>query len=102
MRVLEVAPEVYASGQLFETDLQLLSKQNVRSIVNTQPDSDSTGLAKTAEEFGITYVYFPVEPKAITDEVAAEFAKTCEELKRPLLICSGSGAHSVRIWETSE
>ena len=27
MRVLELAPQVYASGQLFESDLQLLAKQ---------------------------------------------------------------------------
>ena len=34
MRVLELAPEVYVCGQVFETDLKLIAKQNVRSIVN--------------------------------------------------------------------
>ena len=68
MRVLELAPQVYATGQLFETDFQLLSKQGVRSIVNTRPDDESDGrptsaaLAKAAQEVGITLVHFPVDP----------------------------------------
>jgi len=36
IRVLEVAPQVYASGQLFESDLKLVAKQGVRSIINTR------------------------------------------------------------------
>ena len=43
MRVLEVAPQVYASGQLFEADLQLVAKQGVRSIVDTRPDNEAPG-----------------------------------------------------------
>ena len=43
MRVLELAPQVYASGQLFESDLQLLARQGVRSIVITRPDKESEG-----------------------------------------------------------
>jgi len=108
MRVLELAPQVYASGQVFESDLQLLARQGVRSIVNTRPDNEAPGqpssadLAKAAEAFGITLVHFPVETGPMTPELAAAFVKTCDELARPLIVCSRSGGQSTKIWETAE
>jgi sulfide:quinone oxidoreductase len=106
--MLEVAPQVYASGQLFEKDLQLIAKQGARSIVNTRPDNETAGqplsadLAKAAEELGITFVHFPVEPGPISRETAEAFAKACEEFERPLVVCSHSGGHATRIWEMAE
>jgi len=98
MRALELAPQVFATGQLFEQDLKLVAKEGVRSIVNTQ----SANLSKVAEELGMTYVHLPVEPKSITKQDLEAFAKICEELERPLLISSGSGGRSTQIWEMAE
>ena len=36
MRVLELAPQVYVTGQLFERDLKLIAKQDVRSIMDNR------------------------------------------------------------------
>jgi sulfide:quinone oxidoreductase len=108
MRVLELAPQVYVCGQLFETDLKLIAKQDVRSIVNNRPDGEMPGqpasadLAKAAEELGMTFVHFPVESRSVSKEAAEEFAKVCSELERPLLIFSASGVRSTKIWEMSE
>ena len=108
MRVLELAPQVYASGQLFESDLQLLAKQGVRSILNTRPDHEAEGqpssadLARAAKAFGITVLHFPVNTGTITAEVAASFMKACDQLDRPLMVCSRTGGQSTRIWETAE
>jgi len=108
MRVLEMAPQVYATGQVFEADLKLIAKQDVRTIMDNRPDDEanepplSTDLAKVAEKHGITFVHYPVEPGPITAEAARAFAKACDELERPLLIFSGSAARSMKIWETSE
>ena len=108
IRVLEVAPQVYASGQLFETDLRLVAKQGVRSIVNTRPDNEAAGqpssadLARVAEELGMSFVHFPVDSGSMTRETAEAFAKACEELERPLIVCGRSGAHATKIWETAE
>jgi len=41
MRVLELAPQIYVSGQLFEHDVRLMAKQGVRSIMNNRPDGES-------------------------------------------------------------
>ena len=108
MKMLEVAPQVYAAGQLFETDLQLVSKQGARSIINTRPDNETEGqplsanLAKVAEDYGITFVHFPVESGSISQETAEAFAKACDDLERPLIVCGRSGPLSTRIWETAE
>jgi len=108
MRVLELAPQVYVSGQLFEHDVRLAAKQGVRSIMNNRPDGESMGqplsadLAKLAEELGMTFLHLPVNPKAITEQDVEEFANACDELERPLLIFCRSGARSATVWEKAE
>ena len=105
MKVLELEPQVYVSGQLFEHDIRLAAQQGVRSIVNNRPDGESPGqpesadLARIAEELGITFVHFPVDPRSITPQDVAAFATTCGALERPLLIFCRSGARSTRLWE---
>jgi sulfide:quinone oxidoreductase len=108
MRVLELAPQVFATGPLFESDLSLIAKQGVCSIVNTRPDDDSSGqpvsenLARVAEEHGIAFVYMPVDAATLTRAEAEKFMQTCEALKRPLLVCGRSGGYATRIWEKAE
>ena len=108
MRVLELAPQVYVTSQLFETDLKLIAKQDVRTIMDNRSDDEAArqplaaDLARVAEEFGITYVHFPVDAGPITEQAAAAYAKVCEDLKRPLLIFGQSGARSMKIWEMGE
>jgi sulfide:quinone oxidoreductase len=108
MRVLELAPQVYVSGQLFESDLQLAAKQGVRSIMNNRPDGEALGqplsadLAKVAEQLGMTYRYLPVDPRAVTQQNIDDFAKARDELERPLLIFCRSGARSTKLWEMTE
>jgi sulfide:quinone oxidoreductase len=108
MRVLELAPQVYVSGQVFEHDIRLAAKQGVRSIMNNRPDGEALGqplsadLAKTAEELGITFLHLPVDPRSISKHDVEQFAKACDELERPLLIFCRSGARSTKMWQLAE
>ena len=108
MRVLELAPQVFVTGQLFESDLELAAKQGVRSIVNNRDDGESAGqptsadLAKAAEALGMAFVQFPVDPKSISDEDVVAFRNICDQLERPLLLFSRSGRRSTKIWEMTE
>ncbi len=108
MRVLELAPQVYASGQLFEEDLKLAAKQGVRSIVNNRPDGEAAGqpasadLAQVAESLGMAFVHYPVDSKTITRADVEGFAKVCDELERPVLMFCRSGARSTRLFEMTE
>jgi len=108
MRVLELGPQVYVSGQLFDHDVRLAAKQGVRSIMNNRPDGEAMGqplsadLAKTAEELGITYVHLPFDTRSITRQTVEDFAKARDELERPLLIFCRSGARSTQMWQMAE
>ena len=108
IRVLEMAPQVYVCGQLFETDMRLLAKQGVRTIVNNRFDDESMGqpksaeLAKAAEELGMTFVYFPVDALSISETDLQEFADTADELERPVFLFSRSGKRSIKLWEKAE
>ena len=108
IRALQLAPNVYVCGQLFAQDLQLVARQGVRCIVNNRPDGETEGqpssadLAKVAEELGMTFVHFPVEPGPIASQDVEAFAEACEELERPLLLFSRTGARATKIWELSE
>lgn len=108
MRVLELAPQVYVTGQLFEQDLKLIVEQDVRSIMDNRPVDEameqplSADLAKAAEELGMTFLHFPIDPGPITAQAAEAFAKACDELERPLLIFGRSGARSMKIWEMTD
>jgi sulfide:quinone oxidoreductase len=108
MRVLELAPQVFVTGQLFATDLKLAAKQGIRSIVNNRDDGESAGqpasadLAKAAEALGMAFVQFPIDPTSISDEDVLAFRKICEQLERPLLMFSRAGRRSTKIWEMAE
>ena len=108
IRVMELAPQVFVSGQLFESDVKLLAKQGVLSIVNTRADNESPGqplsaeLAKVADEYGVTFVHFPLEPGPVADDALESFAKAVEDLKRPLHLFSRTGGRAMKYWETAE
>ena len=108
MRVLELAPQVFVTGQMYEHDIRLAAKQGVRTIMNNRPDGEAPGqpltaeLAKVAEEAGVTYVDHPIILRSITREDVEEFGRVCEQLDRPLLIFCRSGARSTRMWELAE
>jgi sulfide:quinone oxidoreductase len=108
MKVLELAPQVYVSGQVFESDLPMVAKQNVRSIVNNRLDDETVGqpksadLQKAAEALGMTFVHFPLESRSISKETAAEFAKVCDTLERPVLVFSATGLRATKAWELAE
>ncbi len=108
IKVLELGPQVFVSGQIFEQDVRLLAKQGVRSVMDNRPDGEVPGqpssadLAKVADELGMTFVYFPVEPGSVVNQDVEGFAKTCHQLERPLLLFSRSGLRSTRMWETAE
>ena len=108
IKALELAPQVYVSGQVFEQDLQLAAQGGVRTVMNNRPDGEAPGqplsvdLERAAKELGLNYVYHPVDPRAVTMDDVKAFGEACKDLERPLLIFCRSGARSTKIWELSE
>ena len=82
MRVLELAPQVYVTGQLFEQDLKLIAKQDVRELAKqagfpNHKKKDSTGICFIGErpfrEFLSTYL--PANPGPIRTPDGAEVGR---------------------------
>jgi uncharacterized protein (TIGR01244 family) len=107
LRVLPLASDVYATGQLFETDLELVAEQGVRTVVNNRPDGEVGGqplaadLGKAAEGLGMRYVHFPVVSGRISAEEVRQFGRLLEELEKPLLLFCRSGARSTILYEAA-
>ena len=105
MRVLQLEPDVYVTGQIFERDLATASKQGIRTVVNNRPDNEATGqppsadLERAAEALGMKFVYFPVVSGRITAENVEAFRKLRDELDRPMLVFCRTGARSTQLWE---
>ena len=108
MRVLELAPQVYVTGQIFEHDLKLIAEQGIKSIMSNRPDGEAAGqppnadLARVAEELGIKYEYVPVVSGRVTPQNVADFRKAVDSLDRPMLIFCRTGARSTALWEMTE
>jgi sulfide:quinone oxidoreductase len=105
MRVLQLEPDVYVTGQLFERELDAAARQGVRTIVNNRPDDEAAGqpksadLQRAAEALGMTFVYFPVVSGRITGDNVDGFRALREDLERPMLIFCRTGARSTQLWE---
>lgn len=108
MRVLELAPQVYVTGQVFEHDLKLIAEQGIKSVMSNRPDGEAADqppnadLARVAEELGIKYVYVPVVSGRITPQNIEDFRQAVVSLERPMLIFCRTGARSTALWEMTE
>ena len=105
MRVLELEPQVYVTGQIFENDLNTAAKQGIRTIVNNRPDHEAVGqplsadLQRVAEELGMKFVFFPIVSGRVTQAEIEEFAALRDDFERPVLVFCRSGARSTALWE---
>lgn len=107
MRVRELAPDVYVTGQLFDDTVRAAAKQGVKTIINNRPDHEapdqplSADLQKLAEELGMSFVYQPVVSGAMTPQNVEDFRGIYGEVEKPLLIFCYTGARSTQLFEGS-
>ena len=108
MRVLELAPDVYVTGQLFDGTVRAAAKQGVKTIINNRPDHEapdqpmSADLQKLAEELGMSFVYQPVVSGAMTPQDVEDFRGIYKDIEKPLLIFCRTGARSTQLFEVSD
>ena len=79
LRVLELAPQVFVAGQVFEQELKVAAEQGIRSVINNRPDGESANQPPSAHLAGVA-----------------------EGLERPMLVFCRSGARSTALWEMCE
>jgi sulfide:quinone oxidoreductase len=107
MRVLELAPDVYVTGQLFEDTVRAAARQGVKTIINNRPDHEApdqpltADLQKLAEELGMSFVYQPVVSGRMTAQDVEDFRGIYTDIEKPLLIFCRTGARSTQLFEAS-
>ncbi len=107
MRVLELAPDVYVTGQLFDDTVRIAARQGIRTIINNRPDNEAPGqplsadLQRTAEELGLKFIFQPVVSGAMTPRDVEVFREIYKDVEKPLLIFCRTGARSTRLFEAS-
>jgi uncharacterized protein (TIGR01244 family) len=107
MRVLELAPDVYVTGQLFDDTVKVAAKQGIKTIINNRPDHESPGqplsedLQKVAEELGVNFIFQPVVSGAMTPRDVEVFREIYKDIEKPVLIFCRTGARSTRLFEAS-
>ena len=74
----------------------------VGAVACAEAAREEIALAKAAEEYGISFVHFPVDAISITDEELKSFAAIADDLERPLFLFSRSGKRSIKLWEKAE
>lgn len=105
MRVLELVPDVYVTGQLFDDTVRAAAEQGVKTIINNRPDHEgpdqplTADLQRLAEELGMSFVYQPVVPGAMTPQDVEDFRNIYKEVEKPLLIFCRTGARSTQLFE---
>ena len=107
MNVTELAPEVFATGQLTEQDLKLIAEQGIKTVINNRPDHEGPGqpltadLQRAAEALGMRYIYQPVVSGAMTPKNIEDFREIYPTVDKPLLLFCFTGARSAHLFQAS-
>lgn len=81
-------------GQPAPDDLEKMSKQGVKSVLNLRTADEEGFLkdeAKQAEARGLKYSHIPVDAKSIDDNLTDRVLREIKELPKPLLVHCKSG-----------
>ncbi len=91
MDIREVTSQFFVAPQITETDLVLLQKRGIQSIICNRPDGEGADqptfheLSKTAQKMGIAMRYLSVSGGLVQDEDAADFNDAMSALPQPIL-----------------
>ena len=108
MKAVELAPEVYAAGQIFEQDIKIAADHGVRTIINNRPDYEEMGqplsvdLELFATSLGLKFAHIPVVTVPVTEEELADFREIYAELDKPVLLFCRTGARSKALWQINK
>lgn len=104
MRMEQLSPQVFVSGQITADDLVGLSAQGFTSVINNRPDGESPDqppsaeLARVAQGLGMQFAHIPVAGPVTPADVDALASTLAAANGRVLLFCR-SGARSTVLWQ---
>jgi uncharacterized protein (TIGR01244 family) len=108
IQVNQIAPDVYAAGQLDASAMTELAKAGIRSVVNNRPDFEGgptqpthADIEAAARAAGLSYAYLPVVAGQQTPQQVQQLAQLLEQLPRPLLLFCRTGTRSTHLYRSA-
>jgi uncharacterized protein (TIGR01244 family) len=92
-----ISENLSASGQITPEDIQQLSLEGFKAIVNLRSSSEEGFLSdeqQQAEAVGLEYANIPLNPKEANQQLIQEAIQTIENLPKPILIHCAAGARA--------
>ena len=108
MKIQQLSTQVYIADQLYVSDINILLKLGINSVINNRPDNEEVGqplsdnLSQFLETSGIDYEYLPIVPGIYTQAKIDKFTKLYGAMKKPLLIFCRTGNRAVNLWALSQ
>lgn len=96
--------QLAVSPQIQLPDIDRLNAKGFRMIINNRPDGEapdqplSDALGREAARLGLCYAYIPIVLGKMTDDDAAEFARSISAADGPVLAFCRTGNRSTQLW----
>jgi sulfide:quinone oxidoreductase len=108
LNIKQQSAKVSTTGQIALEDLAQIHASGFRTIVINRPDAEAGGLhpqsesvRRAAANYGLTVVYLPVIPTAISDEQVKAFGNEVASSPGPVLAYCASGNRSSSLFARS-
>jgi len=108
MDVHRINDRLSVGPQITLADVLDLEKAGFRSVIVNRPDGEAPDqptheeMRVAAEAAGMKLQYLPVTPGMVSDETAAEFDQTLNELPGPVFAYCRTGTRSATLWSLAE
>lgn len=105
VEISQLAPNIYAAGQLLETDIGRIRKLGIKVLVCNRPDGEgdqtpSTRMAELARAAGIEFAYLPMSNPEDTARHESAFRDILQQGVKVLAYCR-TGRRSSALWQAA-
>ncbi|MCB8839913.1 bifunctional protein tyrosine phosphatase family protein/NAD(P)/FAD-dependent oxidoreductase [Aurantimonas sp. VKM B-3413] len=104
----KLTPQIAVRDQVRPEEIPGLKSAGFRAIIANRPDGEGgdqptfAEIEAAATAAGMEARYLPVETGKVSDEDAARFGATLEELPKPVVAFCRSGTRSTTLWSLSQ
>lgn len=98
--IRKINDDLAIAGQLTSDQLQQITQQGYKSVVNLRSPDEEGFLSNEQQEIealGLYYINVPIKVEGINDEVAAQVLQKLDELSKPALVHCNNSMRSAAI-----
>ena len=108
MDIRKINDDISVAPQIRPEDLAEVAAQGFNTVINNRPDGEASDQPAAAEieaaarAAGLAYYFVPAISGQLTPENVADFHRTIEAAKAPVLAFCRSGTRSATLWALSQ